>query len=119
MTNAMTSALAVMIKIGRGYRGPRATGKFAVTFRTAALIQGMPAAFRNLLLLRAGKRRQIRTVPGASDARELAHSAEKALLALEADAGAVGQRDHADFDMGVVGKSAEVAEHAGIGLRAA
>src|SRR6185295_9100529 len=79
----------------------------------------MPAAFTNLLSLQGGKRRQIRTVPSASDARELAHNAEKALLALKADAGAVRQRDHAGFDTGVVGKSAEVAEHAGIGLRTA
>jgi hypothetical protein len=50
----------------------------------------MPAAFTNLLLLLAGKRRQIRTVPGASEPRKLAHNSEEALLALEADAGAVG-----------------------------
>lgn len=92
MTNAMTGALAVMIKsaVACAANGPRATGKFAVTCRTAALIQGMPAAFTNLLLLRAGKKCQIRTVPSASEPCELAHNSEEALLALEADAGAVG-----------------------------
>jgi len=40
-------------------------------------------------------------------------------LALEADAGPVRQHDGAVLDAGVVGKAAEFADHAGIGLRPA
>src|SRR3972149_340442 len=54
-----------------------------------------------------------------SNPRQLAHDAVKRGLALEADAGAVGQRDGAALDAGIVGKAAEIAEHAGIGFRTA
>src|ERR1019366_7600114 len=47
------------------------------------------------------------------------HDLVQPRLALEADAGAVGERDKAALDAGVVGEAAEIAEHAGIGFRPA
>src|SRR5674476_954237 len=54
-----------------------------------------------------------------SNSRQLPHDLVQPRLALEADAGAVGQRDEAALDAGVVGEAAEIAEHAGIGFRPA
>src|SRR6266545_2655711 len=56
---------------------------------------------------------------GRASGRELSHDGMKRRLPLETDAGPVRQSDGAAFDPGVVGKPAEGAEHARIGLRAA
>src|SRR5262245_19381679 len=80
----------------------------------------MPAALKTFYSV---KRRGIRTdlvkFAALSETCELLHNAEKPLLTLKADAGAVGQGDHAALDAGIVRKAAEVAEHAGIRLCAA
>src|ERR1035438_1367932 len=54
-----------------------------------------------------------------SNSRQAAHDLVQRRLALEADAGAAGERDETVLDAGVVGESAEIAEHAGVGFRAA
>src|SRR5207248_7696728 len=45
------------------------------------------------------------------------HDAVEPGLTLEADAGAIRQRQVAIFEPGVVGKAAEIAEYSGVGLR--
>src|SRR5674476_870416 len=54
-----------------------------------------------------------------SNSRQLPHDLVQPRLALEADAGAVGERDKAALDARIVGEAAEIAEHAGIGFRPA
>src|SRR5262245_2951905 len=54
-----------------------------------------------------------------SDRRQFAHDPIEGSLALEADAGPVGERNCAALDPGIVGKPAEIAKYAGIGLRPA
>src|ERR1700719_2348387 len=56
---------------------------------------------------------------GGKSTRKLGHDAIKPRLAFEADAGAIAQREIAVLELGIVGKTAKIAEHAGIGLGAA
>src|SRR5664279_360113 len=56
---------------------------------------------------------------GLRSARQVPHDLVKPRLALEADAGAVGERDEAVLDARIVGETAEVTKYAGIGFRAA
>ena len=80
----------------------------------------MPAALKTFYSV---KRHGIRTdqvkLAALSEPRQLAHDPIESGLTLKAYAGAVGQRDHAALDAGIVRKAAEVAEYAGIRLRAA
>src|SRR5450759_861521 len=78
--------------------------------------------------VRSGERRPRRIAEAASGAKpidyrsivdQIPHDLIKPRLALEANAGAVGERDEAVLDAGIVGEAAEIAEHAGIGFRAA
>jgi hypothetical protein len=63
----------------------------------------------------------LRSVPWAtlaSNAGQFTHDPVEAGLSLEADAWAVGQRNRAPFDSGIVGKSTEIAKDTGIGFGA-
>src|SRR5476649_1079238 len=91
------------LRIGLAYLS-RAAGEHLLITRQPEL--GAAVAFR-------------RQRPLQRSARQVPHDLVKPGLALEADARAIGERDEAVLDRRIVGKTAEVAEHAGIGFRPA
>src|SRR4029434_2143100 len=90
--------------------------------RTTTLRKCAAAAFTNLLpALRSLTVSESRAVPSrkGSDRRQFAHDPIEASVALEADTGPAGKRNRAALNLGIVGKPAESAKYAGLGLRSA
>ena len=60
-----------------------------------------------------------KTRHNASNGGQFAHDPIEARLSFEADARAVGKRNRATLDSGIVGKTTEVTKDARVGFRAA